>query len=340
MNDVAGFREFLKSRGEMPRMTDDEIKAVLEEAKVYPPESLNGSVRKSIQEGSTVAWVSGRQTLMGKVESVGGDKAAVRVTSWDRKGTFKTGDLVSVLLSSLQEMKSLNGHAPKRFGRSIGDWEEHFAKVGLEKEWKDLLAACQDNDEVLRTAKSMEVGRIEKTAQAKFLTIKKDGYDETVREPDRLIDLADIRQRDSFSCLAACAMMCGKKFGVGPDTLEEWKSILRTSEKESTRPMNIVRYLSELGLEVNPRFNMSLDDLRECWIAGKPVIACIQEYGVPSKHASYLYGHGVVVIGVALDMVFVQDPSMDNLMEGRDIPRDDVPDELVDLATDFLGITV
>lgn len=149
-------------------------------------------------------------------------------------------------------------------------------------------------------------------------------------ESATLIDLPDIRQEDNYSCGAAIAMSVGQYFGVGPATLEEWKTALGTDEEQSTRPMAIVEYFLDLGLSVNAAHGMSLDDLKGYWKKGWPVICPIQEYGVPSKQASFDYGHYVGVIGVALGHVFVQDPSIDNALEEPGGSQGEVEDPGVD----------
>lgn len=154
--------------------------------------------------------------------------------------------------------------------------------------------------------------------------------------PTELIDLPDIRQHDSYSCGSAAACSVGRFFGVGPETLEEWKTALGTTEKDSTRPEAIVDYLTELGLQVTPKQGMTVDDLAACWKAGCPVITPIREYGVPSKQASAEYGHYVAVIGVAVGQVIVQDPSIMNVLTDSHEGDENLPEELRSLAEEFI----
>jgi HK97 family phage portal protein len=151
-----------------------------------------------------------------------------------------------------------------------------------------------------------------------------------------LLDLPDIRQQDDYSCGAAAAMAVGQYFGVGPDTLEEWKAALSTTEQKSTRPFAIVQYLTELGLVVTAGGDLTIEDLKACWRAGQPVICPIQEYGIPSKQASFLYGHYVVVIGAALGHIFVADSSIDNVLEGQD--SDQAPGRSLISEEDWLRV--
>jgi HK97 family phage portal protein len=158
------------------------------------------------------------------------------------------------------------------------------------------------------------------------------GSEAEAAAPSELLDLPDVRQSDDYSCGAACAMAVGRYFGVGPTTLEEWKAALGTDKAKSTDPMAIVSYLSELGLSVMAAGDMTVDDLKRFWQAGAPVICPIQEYGIPSKQASFKYGHYVVSIGVALGCVFVFDPSIDNALARPGGSQGKKPDPGVDQA--------
>lgn len=144
-------------------------------------------------------------------------------------------------------------------------------------------------------------------------------------ETVRLLEVPDVRQPDDFSC-GACVTMAaaayfgiGEQTGTGPQTLDEWKQLLGTTVEQSTSPESVVQGLQSVGLAAEGRQNMTVEDLEQCWRDGKPVICPIQEYGAPDKKADFAYGHYVVVIGCSLRMgyVFVQDPAIDNIMEGE-----------------------
>jgi phage portal protein BeeE/predicted double-glycine peptidase len=133
----------------------------------------------------------------------------------------------------------------------------------------------------------------------------------------QLINLPDIRQQDSYSCGAAVTLSVSSYYGVGTTNLAELKKILGTTEKDATSPIAIVNYLNGLGLQATPKQNMTINDLEKCFAAQAPVICFIQEYGIPSKPASFNYGHVVAVIGVGFGQVFVQDPSSDNVINPK-----------------------
>lgn len=116
------------------------------------------------------------------------------------------------------------------------------------------------------------------------------------------------------NCGAASACAVGKYFGVGPDNIEDWMEALGTTAERSTHPKAIEEYLRSLGLTVNARSDLTLDDLRTAWLAGSPVICCVQDYGpyIPDE-AEFDYGHYVAVVGLGFDYVFAQDPSDSNV---------------------------
>lgn len=151
---------------------------------------------------------------------------------------------------------------------------------------------------------------------AEYLDFLRECENEPPTTEPRLLNLPDIRQRDFFSCGAAASMSVGGFFGVGPETLEEWKTALGTNADDGTPPDRIIGYLRSLGLQVDARDSMTVDDLREAWLAGKPTICCVQDYIDPGPSNGWDSGHYLTVIGVALGHLFCQDSSQDNLVEG------------------------
>lgn len=156
------------------------------------------------------------------------------------------------------------------------------------------------------------------------------GLDCYENESKQLLQVPDIRQPDDYSCGACCAMSVGKYWGVGPDKLEEWKKALGTNRRTSTHPYAIRNYLESLGLQVEAKDKMSLEDLHSYWDQSIPVIIPLREYGNPmeeEKHpdakskygppAEFDYGHFCTVVGIGMGQVFVSDPSIDNILEGE-----------------------
>ncbi len=140
-------------------------------------------------------------------------------------------------------------------------------------------------------------------------------FAETCDLPDGILEIPDIRQPDSSSCGAAASMAVAGFYGVGPKSIDEWKRLLGTDPDAGTPPEHIVRVLTSLGLDAEPRQLMTLRDLRECWKQGWPVIAPIQDYSPDAGGGDYDDGHYVVVVGVALGYVFVQDSMADVELE-------------------------
>jgi SPP1 gp7 family putative phage head morphogenesis protein len=128
-----------------------------------------------------------------------------------------------------------------------------------------------------------------------------------------LIEVPDVRQNDQKSCGAAASMSVGLWFGVGPETLDDWKQLLHTGE--STRPQAIIQAFQDLGLRVRARAGMTVEDLRRATDAREPVICPVQSYG---PTGSYADGHYLVVIGVDKGYIFCQDSSVDNVIAGSE----------------------
>jgi predicted double-glycine peptidase len=137
-----------------------------------------------------------------------------------------------------------------------------------------------------------------------------------------LMEGKSVRQNDTYSCGAAAGNWVGLYKKVGPKTLPEWKKLLGTTQAKSTDPQRIIAAFKDLGCKVVAKQNMSVADLYTCWEDDAPVICPIQEYGVPSKQASYKYGHYVVYIGSRKEYIFVEDSSIENVLEGEDADED------------------
>jgi hypothetical protein len=135
----------------------------------------------------------------------------------------------------------------------------------------------------------------------------------------QLLEVPDIRQEDQYSCGACAAMSVGRYFGVGPKSLESWKTALGTTLQLSTHPAAIAKFLESLGLRVELKERMSVDDLQQYTRLGWPVICCVQDYGNRREPgAAFAYGHYLTVVGVGFGRVFCQDASIDNVIDGEE----------------------
>jgi DNA-binding ferritin-like protein len=135
---------------------------------------------------------------------------------------------------------------------------------------------------------------------------------------------ADVRQPDHWECGDCASKSAASLWGIGPDTLAGWVTLLGSSEEKSTSAQAIIKAFTDLGCDVVAQQNMSIDDLAESIAAGRPVICPVQDYtGVRSAKALWDYGHWVLVIGVIPDYVIIQDSSIENAlgMPGGDVPK-------------------
>jgi predicted double-glycine peptidase len=132
------------------------------------------------------------------------------------------------------------------------------------------------------------------------------------------IPLPHVEQPDEVSCGAACMMSICSFYGVGPQTIAEFKKHLHTDEN-GTRYTQFREYAEELELQAsiahaksNPP--MTLERLVEYLQQGKPVICSIQAYADKTK----VYddpewnkdGHYVVVVGFDETNLYFMDPSI------------------------------
>ena len=122
-----------------------------------------------------------------------------------------------------------------------------------------------------------------------------------------LLDVPQYRQQGSSDCGAACTHIVADYLGVGEGREEgDYIRELDTTATDGTTPGSIVRWLNNHGLITTSGPGMSLDDLAGHFRAGRPVIALIQSPEDDPDGSDG--GHYVVVIGVGLGQVFVQDP--------------------------------
>lgn len=134
--------------------------------------------------------------------------------------------------------------------------------------------------------------------------------------PRGLLELPDVPQEEAYDCGAASAMSVGRYFHVGPESLAEWRKLLGTNPEDGTPPDAIARVLRDLGLSVEMRQGMTLDDLKQAWKEGAPVITPIQDYGPDAGPDDMDDGHWVVVCAVIPGYVVAQDSMATIELEG------------------------
>ncbi len=152
--------------------------------------------------------------------------------------------------------------------------------------------------------------------------------------PNSFIELDDVRQEVTWACGAMAAMACGLLWGVGPKTKRGWIDALGSNENDGTPPEAIISYLTSLGLQIEARDNMTLDDLEANWRKGWPVIVCGQDYvsvNALLANAEWEFGHWLVYIGgPAFGYIWFQDSAADNAL-GR--PGGTIDDVTCDSGT-------
>ncbi len=140
----------------------------------------------------------------------------------------------------------------------------------------------------------------------------------TAATPAKLLDVPDVRQLYPYDCGAAATKAVCEYFGVGPESYADYLAGLETTPADGTDPNNIIDFLHEQGLTVTSGNGLTLADLRKFFAAGQPVIIPLQMYGTTPEYDAEemknLEGHYVVVIGVALGQVMLQDPVAGRVM--------------------------
>jgi predicted double-glycine peptidase len=131
------------------------------------------------------------------------------------------------------------------------------------------------------------------------------------------VPVPGVEQPDPYSCGAAAVMSVCSFFGVGPKDIETFKKKLHTTEQEGTPYRKIIAYSRKLGLHVEWKAGMTLDELDEHLKRGRPVICSIQAYADPpvdpaeyEKPDHNSDGHDVVAIGFDANNYYFMDPSL------------------------------
>ena len=121
--------------------------------------------------------------------------------------------------------------------------------------------------------------------------------------------LTRTRQITEYSCGASALQAVLSYWGRELDETAIMK-IIGTSEDVGTYPENIVRGVRALGLQVEARENLTLDEVRRF---GHPMIALCQVWrsqrsSTPRPEDDWDNGHYIVVLGVDEEYVYFQDP--------------------------------
>lgn len=125
----------------------------------------------------------------------------------------------------------------------------------------------------------------------------------------QLLDVPDIRQEFDYDCGAAACLAIANYFRIGPQSLGEMRDILNTEKKNGTELIRMIDFFNANGLSVTSGQGWTIEDLKQFFLAKMPVICAIQAYGSPADERANRSGHYVVVIGLALGQIVLQDPS-------------------------------
>lgn len=126
------------------------------------------------------------------------------------------------------------------------------------------------------------------------------------------IPLLNVEQPDGISCGAASLLSICLYFGVGEESIREFKKKVRTDRVNGTSYHDMVSYAHELGLDATPMSDMTPEQLEAFILSGKPVICSIQAYGNPKDYDrnDKDNGHYVVAIGFDKENFYFMDPSV------------------------------
>jgi hypothetical protein len=144
---------------------------------------------------------------------------------------------------------------------------------------------------------------------------------------EQLIDVPDIVQRNNWYCWCCSCCSVGRYWGVGPRDCDGWCKLLGATKKNPGEPQWVYDAFKKLGCQVAMGEGMTIETLLDLYRKGWPTICPIQEYmeGESSIKNKADYGHCVTVIGVGMGMVFVQDPSEDNVVRPDYNDSDNAP---------------
>lgn len=133
--------------------------------------------------------------------------------------------------------------------------------------------------------------------------------------PDPIkVHLPDLRQHADYTCGASAMQSICEYFGVGPETEDEFMSLLGSDPEEGTNPRRILALGEQLGLQVRAGNGWSIEDLTAELEQENPVLVLIQAWGDPveeeANYPRYDDGHYVVVVGYDDQYIYVEDPSL------------------------------
>ncbi len=142
------------------------------------------------------------------------------------------------------------------------------------------------------------------------------------RLPDDAIKIEgfpELHQTSSktYACGAVALEAVARHFNVGGDGSKEdngrnewwFEKHLGTTYSGGTNVSSIVKLAKKIGLVGEEHQPMSDQDLRDALDARKPVICCLQAWGIPAEYPDgWDSGHYIVAIGYTDDLIVFEDP--------------------------------
>lgn len=143
--------------------------------------------------------------------------------------------------------------------------------------------------------------------------------------PALLEGVPDVRQSTPYSCGASALQAVLQYYGIESreDTLMRE---CRTTEKDGTKPEDILRVAQKRGLRAVMKERLNLNDLEIALWEKIPVIAAIQAWTAETGPAfswakAWEDGHYIIVLGMDDKDIYVEDPSL--LGSRGTIPRNE-----------------
>ena len=129
------------------------------------------------------------------------------------------------------------------------------------------------------------------------------------------IALPKVKMQSEGACGAQAFRAICLYFNKGPEDEKEFMDLLGTT-KNGTTPENIVKTAKGLGLKVQSKTGMTIEELISYIDNGMPVICAMQAYGEPKEYNKDSSGHYVVVIGYDKEKIYFEDSSIDGSKRG------------------------
>lgn len=132
--------------------------------------------------------------------------------------------------------------------------------------------------------------------------------------PVLLDGVPDVRQSTPYSCGASALQAVLHYYGI-ESREDSLMRECRTTEKDGTRPEDILRVAQKHGLRAVMKEGLSLNDLEIALWEKIPVIAAIQAWTAEtgpkfSWAKAWENGHYVIVLGMDDKNIYVEDPSL------------------------------